>query len=167
MGNQHGQNHMRFGFRVIPTVVVAGGLLASTVIAQSSSNYMMEHVVVSAGAASAASQTWQMSVALTPDFRIGASSTCNRGFRTSLGLGTSADHIPVPIELSVRHSQADPQDVELTWTGADPLFQVYRSFSPSDVSGVLNLYQETDRCVFTDAFAHQESILFYLVLPRP
>ena len=150
---------------IIQAIAVAC-ILVDTVIAQSSTNYRMQRVVFTGGAAAASSANFETSVILTPDTRIGAASTCNTGFRISLGFTAFAEALPVPIDLSVRHSLSDPRDVELTWTGADPAFQVYRASSPSELSSILNLYEETDRCGFRDTYAHQEPIVFYLVLPR-
>ena len=147
--------------------LAATGALAGTVAAQSSANYTMERVIVASGATTAVSPNYRTSVTVSQRPWPGASSACNTGYRISLGFWSIAGAIPVPVDLGVRHSPSDPRDVELIWTGADPLFQVYRSSSPSDITGALNLYQETSLCAFTDTSAHQESILYYLVLPRP
>lgn len=158
---------MRHRLRGVIQAFAVFCILANPIIAQSSAHYRTERVVLAAGAAAASSASFETSVILSPETSIGASSTCNRGYRVSLGTMPFAGTIPVPIDLSVRHSQSDPQDVELTWTGADADFRVYRGSSASALSNTFNLYEETDLCGFTDISAQQEPVIFYLVMPRP
>jgi len=167
MENHRGILRMRRPPRVIQAALVAGGVLTGSLFAQSSTSYRMERLGFTTGATGAASAHWQTSVTISPDSRTGASSACNTGFRVSLGFLPVAISLPVPIELTVLQSQADQRDVELIWTGADPIFRVYRGSSPSNVSDITNLYQETSFCAFTDYFTLEQPILYYLVLPKP
>lgn len=152
--------------RVIRFALVSIALIPSTTVARGQ-NYVLDRVTVVAGSGSLSSTTLESKLIVGQESPGGGSSACNSGYRTSLGFWSVSGEMPVPIELAIRRSLSNPQDIELSWTGADPLFGVYRDSAPTDVANPVNLYHQTGLCVFTDEFAAQDPILFYLVLVQP
>ena len=66
----------------------------------------------------------------------------------------------------VHQNELDPDLLDLSWTGAEDTFQVYRAFTPEDVLNPANLFLETVTCSEMDTTANQSDIFFYKVVPK-
>ena len=67
-------------------------------------------------------------------------------------------------------TRISPQDVDLSWTGSEEAFQVYRSTTPDHVLDPVNLLlPDTATCAHTDdgALTSQSPNWFYKIVPRP
>ncbi len=134
-------------------------------LAQESANYSMDRISIAAVGSTTSSATFATTVVIGEDSPEGASSYCNSGFVNSVGFWSVLGDLPVPIVLAVDKAQGNPQGVELTWSGTNNLFQVFRSISPMDVLDLANLDVETASCSSNDS--QSAAIVFYKVVPKP
>ena len=72
----------------------------------------------------------------------------------------------VPVILMVGRNFANPDGVDLSWTGQASEFAVYESVSPESVVAPQNLLTTTGSCVTSESSASASSIVFYRVEPR-
>ncbi len=148
-------------------IVGIGVLMLSTlVLAQTSTSFKMRVSATAVGqTVSAASNNYQTTVVLGQESLAGALSFCNGGYRTSLGFWSVVGDLPVPIQLLVDKDPADSEMVDLSWSGADDGFEVYRATSPEDVVDPANLDSLSSSCAASDA-THGADILFYRITPQ-
>jgi hypothetical protein len=141
-------------------------VIASVGLAQvpESTNFKMDRFSVAAVAQSATGPTnYSTTVVLGEDSAVGATSACNAGFRTSLGFWSHRGDLPVSIRL---RAAKDGGDMELSWSGTDPNFEVYRSSLPGNVVHPGALIGVTSTCTTTDSLAQTPSLFFYQVIPQ-
>ena len=135
--------------------------------AQSSATFAMKRLSIIAGSAIMTSAHFSTDMVGPQESPVGGASFCNVGSRTGLGFWSVLGRISVPIVLTARRSTVDPLDIDLSWSGAEPAFQVYRAFTPADVLNPGNLDRETSVCSATDTLASQSDLMFYNVIPKP
>lgn len=139
----------------------------ATAFAQSSTHYSMKRVGTSAGAVAMTSTNYSNRASVGQESPVGSASFCNVGSRTSTGFWSVLGVGAVPIVLTGRRNASDPLDVDLSWSGADPIYQVYRAFTPADIFNPANLEGETSSCSTTDMLAFQSNLIYYSVIRRP
>ncbi len=71
--------------------------------------------------------------------------------------------IPAPLFLRLQPGATDPSVVELTWTGSDPVFEVYRAESPVGVAVPVHLLLTTSSCATADVPPAVAPIIYYLI----
>ena len=161
-------NWVRSGFILLVCLVsLLVVILQSPAVAQESSTFVMERISVAVGATKSTSASFENTAVVAQESPSGANSFCNTGFVNSLGYWSVLGDLPVPIRLTVGINELDPGSLDLSWTGVDDVFQVYRAFTPEDILNPANLYQETMVCAAMDNNAFQSDIIFYKVVPRP
>jgi hypothetical protein len=142
-------------------VVIA--LLSASGTAQA--EYEMKRVSVTGVADQLASSSYIMSVTSEPIG--GATGVCPSGSVNSLGFWSVLGPMAVPTRLTVDKNAAYELDVDLSWTGHAPFFDVYRSTSPVNLVSPGNLYWTTNYCDDTDENATSSDILYYKIIARP
>jgi len=155
---------VRTGVRLSLGVLAAA--LLTPLFAQSSAHFFMKRVSLNAGAGAMASTNYSNSLS-TGQSLVGSASFCNAGSRTTAGFWSVLGVAPVPLILTGRRNVADPFEVDLSWSGVDTVYQLYRAFTPTDVLNPGNLDRETSSCNATDKLAFQSDIIFYSVIPKP
>jgi len=153
--------HSRLALVVVSILFPAFGL------AQSSAHFSMKRLSLASGAATMTSTSYTNSATASQVSPSGAASFCNVGSRTATGFWSVLGVVSVPIVLTARRSTTEPADVDLLWSGADPVFQLYRAFTPEDVLSPVNFELETPLCTATDTSALQSDRIFYNVTPKP
>jgi hypothetical protein len=152
----------------IPVVVSALVLLCAGVAgAQESASFVNERLEISATTTAASSASFETTLTLAQLSPVGSVSRCNDGFVGTLGFWSLLGHTDVPVRLRVGVGVPDPLTVNLDWSGADPLFRVYRGFAPVDLADPLHLHLETPLCSASDGMADESDLIFYLVTPAP
>jgi hypothetical protein len=152
----------------IPIVPIAATLVAANLalaaFAQSSASFEMKRVSATAAGSTASSAGFESTVLIGQESPTGAASACNTGFLSSFGFWSVLGDLSVPIRLNVKRAAGDPQAVELTWTGADAEFNVFRSQTPNDVHDPTNLTLVTSECAAGDPRAGEADLVFYNVV---
>lgn len=133
--------------------------------AQASTNFKMERVSVTAVGQTVSGASYQTTVVLGQESPAGAASSCNSGWRMSLGFWSVLADLPVPIRLLVDKDPTDSQVADLTWSGADDVFEVYRATSPQNVVDPTNPNFPAMECAASDATLAVD-ILFYQVISQ-
>ena len=149
-------------FRVAFLLLVSGTI---PVLGQQSANFSMDRISVTAGGNTAASANFETTVVIGQDSPSGASSFCNSGFINTAGFWSVLGDAPVSIVLAVGKDAANPNQVELSWSGANPVFHLYSSTLPTDVLDPLNLTLATATCSASDS--PLAALVFYKVVPKP
>jgi hypothetical protein len=139
-------------------------LLADT---PESSSFIMERVSLSAAGQTVASTDYETTIVFGQNSPSGAASNCNSGYVSSFGFWSALGDLPVPIQLRVAKDSTDESTVDLSWTGSDDVFQVFRSFTPHDVLDPANLDLEISECSASDPQAGAGDLIFYRVVARP
>jgi hypothetical protein len=142
-------------------------VLVSPAWAQSSAHYSMKRIAMVSGSASLTSSHFSTNVVGPQESPSGGASFCNVGRKTGLGFWSVLGQISVPIILTAQRNAADPLDVDLTWSGAETTFQLYRAYAPANVLDPGNLDRETTQCSATDQLAFQSNEIFYSVIKKP
>ncbi len=132
---------------------------------QESPSYVMERVTVASGAASTSSTTFDMLLTFGEEGPTGSASFCNGGFHASLGFWSVLGESPAPSLLQVEHNAADPEAVDLTWSGSASLFDVLRSEIPAQIQDPPSLQFSTTLCEATDAPPTNPDLLYYRIRP--
>ena len=149
-------------------ILLCAGIALLPASAQQSESSSMDRIVLTAVGNTASSSNFETTVVIGQDSPSGASSFCNSGFVNSLGFWSVLGDLPVPIQLHLDKSDGDPSVVDLSWSGADDVFQLFRSASPVNlVDSPENLYLETSLCDAIDDRASASNLLFYLVVRKP
>ena len=152
-------------------VVVAGFILVSNlappVSAQESPSFVMDRVSATAVGNTTVSANYETTVVMGQESPTGAVSFCNGGFINSFGFWSVLGDLSVPIRLEVARDSIDPSVVQLSWSGADDLFQVFRSLTPEDALDPLNLDDETSACSAADLEAGSANLIFYQIIAKP
>ena len=125
----------------------------------------MKRVSVTGVADRLASTNYRMSVTSEPIG--GATGSCPNGSVNSLGFWSVLGPMEVPMRLMVDKNATHELDVDLSWTGHAPFFDVYRSTSPVNLISPGNLYWTTNYCEDTDEHASSSDVLFYKIIARP
>ena len=142
-------------------------VLVTPAAAQSSAHYSMKRISLVGGSANMASSSFTANAVGSQESPVGGASFCNVGPATGLGFWSVLGHVAVPIVLSAQRDTADPGNVDLFWSGADPTYQLYRAYTPSGIFNPANLEAETSSCSTTDPLALQSSLIFYSVIRKP
>jgi hypothetical protein len=147
--------------------ILVGCLLAGpvTVPAQQSASYVMDRVTATASAHRLSSASFDLSVTVAQEGPVGSVSFCNGGFLQSTGFWSVLGEHPAPVKLRVAWSTSYGAEIELTWSGSAPSFDVYRSDAPESIVNGANLTATTTGCETTDTPPAEPSILYYLVVP--
>jgi hypothetical protein len=151
--------------RFLPFVTAfLAGNLAFTILAQESPSYSMDRVTAISMGTTVSSSNYETTVVMGQDSPAGAASYCNSGFIGSFGFWSVLGDLPVPIRLEVEKDSGDPSVVQLSWSGADDLFQVFRSLTPDNVLDPINLDGETAACAAADSQAGTADLIFYKII---
>ena len=136
--------------------------------AQESADFKMQRVSVTAASqtAAAASSDYRTTVVLGDSSLVGAASSCNAGFRTSMGFWSVLGDLHVPIRLLLDQSPTERGSVALSWSGADPGYEVYRATSPVGIVDPANLDAVTSSCASEDNRTDSARLIFYQVVPQ-
>ena len=138
-------------------------LSATPTAPQGSSNFEMVRVTISPAAGVATSSSFDTRVSFGEEGPVGAASFCNAGFAHAVGFWSITGSVPVPIRLVASRDPVDPSRIELSWTGAFPSFEIFRSDLASDVLDPIHLTLTTTECTATDVPPGGPDIHFYLV----
>lgn len=160
-GNQMSRSMPRIVGLGLLCVVIAFLSVSGTTQAE----YEMKRVSVTGVADRLASSNYRMSVTSEP--LGGAAGTCPNGSVNSLGFWSVLGPMAVPMRLTVDKNAAYELDVDLSWTGHAPSFEIYRSTSPVNLISPDNLYWTTNYCDDTDENAASSDVLFYKIIARP
>lgn len=154
----------------VPLVIGAGALLwlaAMAAGAQESPNYRMERISVIAGGSAAASPNYTMRAVIGQESPDGSASTCSSGRVGGFGFWSVLGPGPAPIILTVTANPTDPQNVQLSWSGVEPLFHVHRDSLPDDLLDPRNLHGETAACGMAIDESASGDIVYYRVVAQP
>jgi hypothetical protein len=142
--------------------------LVAPASAQSSAHFSMKRIAAVSGSATMMSTNFNTGVVGPQESPSGGASFCNFGNEVGLGFWSVLEDISVPIVLTGHRSQVDPLHVvDLSWSGDEPAYQLYRAYTPSDVFNPANLDRETAQCAANDELASQSNIIFYSVIKKP
>jgi hypothetical protein len=136
------------------------GLLTTLQAQSSSANYTLQQSTNNSAGDVATSAGYRMTPSLGQEATIGASSSpgfvLQSGFWSFLGSGL------VPVFLSVNKNGIDPEDMDLSWSGNNDPYDLYRSANCTDVfAAYLDTTVTND---FTDVTTPAASLLCYSVL---
>ena len=155
--------------RAIPILALASILyLAATAAgAQESQNYRMDRLTIVAGGTTAASQSYTLRAVFGQETPDGAASACGVGTVSGFGFWSVLGARTAPIVLMVSPGASDPQDVQLSWSGVEALFQVYRDSAPDGLLDPQNLHGETAACGLAVDEMASGDIVYYRVVAAP
>jgi hypothetical protein len=132
---------------------------------QALSPYSMDRVSVTAVGQTASSPVYTTIVVAGQDSPSGAASVCNTGYKMSLGFLSVMGNLPVPILMRVEREPSSASEVQLSWSGAEDYFDLYRAFNPQNIVDFQNLHSSPSSCTAVDANADEADIIFYKVMP--
>ncbi len=155
------------GFRRVRRLFAVAMVCAMATLcvpAQESTGYVMDRVTITSTADVALSASFQVAVTFGQQGPVGSVSICNAGAFQSTGFWSIIGDPPVPIFLDVLKDMVDPSSVDLSWTGAAPLFEIFRGEMADSVPAPANSVLTTSLCVGSDS-PPAGAIFYYLVLP--
>lgn len=122
----------RYGRVAVTVVVVAAANLAAS--AQSSSpSFILQQSTLSISGEATTSSSFRLTASVGQELTVGTSSSTEivlqSGFFSFVGSGL------VPVVLTVGKNNANPGNVDLSWSGNNPPYDVYQSTVCSDVFG--------------------------------
>ena len=147
---------------LLSCVLICGGALP---LHADPVTYVMTRMTTGAGAATMASSGYQTTLLVAQASPQGAGSACNSGSIDSFGFWSVLGDLPVPIILRVQRNGADPDAIDLAWTGTDSDFQVCRDVTPQNICA--HPYAFTTDCHYTDPGATAADAVFYSIIPKP
>jgi len=124
----------------------------------------MERVTFSSAGGTATSADYATVVTFGEVGPTGAASACNAGFATAAGFPSVLGTPPVPVVLQV--AEGAPGTIQLSWSGNDDAFDVFRGTLSASVGEPGNLLLTTSGCDAMDAPPPDE-LLFYIVRAHP
>lgn len=146
---------------ILPAIVCVAGL---PICGQQSENYRMERVAAVRGAVSATSATYAMHNVVAQESVHGINSSCEARLINGLGFWSLLGTQPAPIILKLAHGPGGPGEVELSWSGVEDSFRIFRDTVPEQLLDPINLVQEVAACGAADADAPAAGITFYRVV---
>jgi len=153
--------------RALPLFLVLAsilGLVAMTAGAPESQNYRIDRMSVVSGGTTSMSQNYTTLAVIGQLSPSGAASACDAGTVSGFGFWSVLGPRPAPIFLTVDLSETDPQSVRLSWSGVEPLFQVYRNDLPDELLNPLNVHAETAACGISVDETAAGNIVYYRVV---
>ncbi|MCP3979140.1 MAG: hypothetical protein GY716_07385 [bacterium] len=143
-------------------------LIGSIVVAHAGPGaaVVSERIAVTSAGGRSSSLSFDNVASIGQSSPVGAASFCGAGYHASLGLWSIRGQIPVRNVLEVQRDPAIATEVELSWSGSDQKFEVYRSTSALNVTDPTNFDRSTRDCVITDPTSGLSDILFYKIVPK-
>lgn len=154
-------------FRRIWLILGALLLAVGGAAGQESTNYDLERLTVTAGAGHASSARFDADITVGQTVPAGAASFCNNGFAVTLGFWSVLGETATSNLLFVNWSQVIADQIDLTWSGATPTFEVYRGASIETLIDPTNLHDITTTCSSTDDLPLPGDIVYYRVIAVP
>lgn len=125
-----------------------------------SASFCLRQTTLDAGGAAGASAGYASTGSLGQEVAVGTSSSpqyvLQSGFWSFCGSGL------VPVVLLVTKNSSDPELPDLSWSGNNPPYVVYRDLDPSQVYG--SPLTSTSAKAYTDAAPPSAAVVFYGVL---
>jgi len=146
-------------------VLLACGSASSPLVAQESASFVAERLTLVVTGDSASSSNFDTVVTFAQEGPVGSVSICNDGMLPTSGFWSIRGGTFVPIFLEASRNPADPEQVDLMWSGAVPLFDVYRAEEPEDVAIPMHLLLTTSSCSLSDVPPGGSDIFYYLISP--